>query len=46
MAESGNVYRREYEDVAARGVWDTLTHHPPPSRAVVITELAALDKPS
>ena len=24
MAASGNIYRHEYEDVAARAVWDTL----------------------
>jgi uncharacterized protein with HEPN domain len=43
MAASGNFYRHEYEHVAARRVWETLTHHLPPLRAVVAHELAALD---
>ncbi len=43
MAAAGNIYRHEYEDVAAREVWDTLTRHLPPLRAVVDAELAALD---
>ncbi len=42
MAAAGNVYRHEYEDVAVRGVWDTLRHHLPPLRIVVDTELAML----
>ena len=42
MAGAGNIYRHEYEDVAARAVWDTLTRHLPPLRSVVETELAAL----
>jgi uncharacterized protein with HEPN domain len=46
MAASGNIYRHEYEDVAARSVWDTLTRHLPPLQAVVAAELAALDKPA
>jgi uncharacterized protein with HEPN domain len=45
MAASGNVYRHDYEDVAARGVWDTLTHHLPPLQAVILKEMAALDEP-
>ena len=44
MAAAGNIYRHEYEDVAARGVWDTLTHHLPPLLAVIEQELAALGK--
>ena len=43
MAASGNFYRHEYEDVAARRVWDTLTHHLPPLRAVIERELATLN---
>ena len=43
MAASGNLYRHEYEDVAARRVWDTLAYHLPPLRAVIAHELAALD---
>ena len=46
MVASGNFYRHEYEDVAARRVWDTLTHHLPPLRAVIAQELAALDPPT
>ena len=42
MAGAGNIYRHDYEDVAAREVWDTLTLHLPPLRAVVETELATL----
>jgi uncharacterized protein with HEPN domain len=42
MAGAGNIYRHDYEDVAAREVWDTLTLHLPPLRAVVEAELAAL----
>lgn len=42
MAAAGNIYRHEYEDVAARHVWATLTHHLPPLRAAVEAELAAL----
>jgi uncharacterized protein with HEPN domain len=42
MAAAGNVYRHEYEDVAVRGVWDTLRHHLPPLRIVIDTELAML----
>jgi uncharacterized protein with HEPN domain len=45
MAAAGNVYRHEYEDVAARAVWDTLTRHLPPLRVVIEQELAALGKP-
>jgi uncharacterized protein with HEPN domain len=43
MAAAGNIYRHEYEDVAAREVWDTLIVHLPPLRAVVDAEHAALD---
>jgi uncharacterized protein with HEPN domain len=42
MAASGNIYRHEYEDVAAHAVWDTLTLHLPPLRDVVSRELKAL----
>ena len=42
MAGAGNVYRHDYEDVAAHEVWDTLTLHLPPLRAVVEAELVAL----
>ena len=45
MAASGNIYRHEYEDVAARRVWDTLTHQLPPLHAVIEQELSALGGP-
>jgi uncharacterized protein with HEPN domain len=41
MAAAGNIYRHEYEDVAARRVWRTLTISLPPLRAVVEAELGA-----
>ena len=41
-AAAGNIYRHEYEDVAARRVWRTLTISLPPLRDVVALELAAL----
>jgi uncharacterized protein with HEPN domain len=40
MAPSGNFYRHEYEDVAARRVWDTIQNHLPPLRVVIERELA------
>ncbi len=43
MAASGNLYRHEYEDVAARRVWDTVHNHLPPLRAVIEQELGTLD---
>jgi uncharacterized protein with HEPN domain len=42
MAAAGNIYRHEYEDVAARRVWRTLTISLPTLRAVVEAELVAL----
>jgi uncharacterized protein with HEPN domain len=42
MAASGNIYRHEYEDVAAHAVWDTLTIHLPPLLTIIRTELARL----
>jgi uncharacterized protein with HEPN domain len=43
MAAAGNIYRHEYEDVAAQEVWDTVTLHLLPLRAVIEIELAALE---
>src|SRR5208283_4135408 len=43
MAASGNFYRHEYEDVAARRVWETLGDHLPPLQDVIVQELKALD---
>ena len=46
MAAAGNIYRHEYEDVAVRGVWDTLSQHLPPLRIVIEQELAASSTPT
>jgi uncharacterized protein with HEPN domain len=45
MAAAGNINRREYEDVAVRGVWDTLSQHLPPLRIVIERDLAASRSP-
>jgi uncharacterized protein with HEPN domain len=42
MAGAGNIYRHDYEDVAASFVWVVLEDHPPSLRMVVEQELAAL----
>jgi uncharacterized protein with HEPN domain len=39
MAGAGNVYRHDYEDVAARFVWDTIKRDLPPLRIVIEQEL-------
>jgi uncharacterized protein with HEPN domain len=43
MAGAGNIYRHDYEDVAAKLVWDTVQLALPPLRDIVARELAALD---
>ena len=43
MAGAGNVYRHDYEDVAARLVWDTVQLALPPLHDVIVRELAALE---
>jgi uncharacterized protein with HEPN domain len=43
MAGAGNVYRHDYEDVAAKLVWDTLQLALPPLRDVIAREIAALE---
>ena len=43
MAGAGNIYRHDYEDVAAKLVWDTVQLALPPLRDVVVRELAALE---
>ncbi|MGO9769142.1 MAG: DUF86 domain-containing protein, partial [Roseiarcus sp.] len=43
MAGAGNVYRHDYEDVAANYVWDTLQDELPPLRAVVEQYLRAFE---
>jgi uncharacterized protein with HEPN domain len=40
MAGAGNVYRHDYEDVAAQAVGDTVRLALPPLRSVVEQELA------
>ena len=39
MAAAGNVYRHNYEDVAAQYVWETVQRSLPPLRAVIEQEL-------
>ena len=46
VAGAGNIYRHEYEDVAARQVWRTLTVSLPLLLAVIEQELQMLDQPS
>lgn len=43
IAAAGNVYRHEYEDVAASFVWDTVQIALSPLRAVVEAEVASRD---
>jgi uncharacterized protein with HEPN domain len=40
MAGAGNVYRHDYQDVAALRIWDTVRFALPPLRAVIEQELA------
>jgi uncharacterized protein with HEPN domain len=40
MAGAGNVYRHDYEDVAARYVWKTAKESLPPLREVIVAELS------
>lgn len=40
MAAAGNVYRHNYEDVAAHSVWETVQQALPPPREVVEEEIA------
>ena len=44
MAGAGNVYRHDYEDVAASFVWATVQNHLPPLRAVIADELSQREK--
>src|SRR5580700_8570911 len=39
MAGAGNVYRHDYEDVAAEFVWETVERALPPSRSAIEAEL-------
>lgn len=43
MAAAGNVYRHDYEDVAARYVWNTLKRDLPALREVVVQEIDRLE---
>src|SRR5436305_3545856 len=43
MAGAGNIYRHDYEDVAAQHVWDTVQIDLPSLRAAIAQQLAALD---
>ncbi len=45
MAAAGNVYRHNYEDVAARFVWETVHKSLPALRLVVQMELDGLHSP-
>ena len=40
MAGAGNIYRHDYEDVAAQLVWDTVQRASPPLRMVIEQEIA------
>lgn len=42
MAAAGNIYRHEYEDVAAKRVWHTLTVSLSLLNKVIASEIAAL----
>jgi len=44
MAAAGNVYRHEYEDVAAHFVWDTVQRDLKSLRSVVVEELGRLQR--
>jgi uncharacterized protein with HEPN domain len=39
IAGAGNIYRHDYEDVAAEFVWETVMRALPPLRAVIEVEL-------
>jgi uncharacterized protein with HEPN domain len=45
MAGAGNVYRHDYEDVAARFVWETVHRDLPPLRVVIAREIDGLAEP-
>lgn len=44
MAGAGNIYRHDYEDVAANQVWDTIQIDLPPLRTAITHELARLEQ--
>jgi uncharacterized protein with HEPN domain len=41
IAGAGNIYRHDYEDVAAQFVWDTVQRALPPLRIVIEAEIVA-----
>jgi len=43
MADAGNVYRHDYEDVAAQLIWDTVQKSMPPLKLVIEAEIRRLD---
>jgi uncharacterized protein with HEPN domain len=43
MAAAGNVYRHDYEDVAAHYVWNTVQRDLPPRRTAIEQELSRPD---
>jgi len=43
MAGAGNVYRHDYEEVAARYIWETVHRSLPPPRAAIAGELVRFD---
>ena len=45
MAGAGNIYRHDYEDVAASYVWVTVQNHLPPPRVAIDQELAGIGSP-
>jgi uncharacterized protein with HEPN domain len=45
LAGAGNVYRHDYEDVAAMQVWEAVQLALPPLRVVIEGELAILKAP-
>ncbi len=45
MAGAGNIYRHDYEDVAARRVWQTLKVSLPLLKVVIEQELVTLGGP-
>jgi uncharacterized protein with HEPN domain len=44
MASAGNVYRHDYEDVAAGFIWETVQRALPPLKVVVEQEVARVDR--
>ena len=44
MAAAGNIYRHEYEDVAAHFVWDTVQRDLKSPRVAVLEELSRLER--